>query len=328
MSVIRAFLVIQLLVHAAVVKAQTLEPITKPITLYVAGTAGGGIDLYARLLARRMASHIAGNPIVVVQDMPGAGGIRAAAFLANVAPKDGTALTMFPGGPLLEPLLGARNPGYDMSQFNWIGSMSRDVSVCISWSTSRFKTLQDVMDREMVLAGTGAGSETDTHPVALNAVLGTKFRVITGYQGSKETFLAMENGEVQGRCGLTYSALRAAKPDWLRDVKVNVLIQVARAKSAELPDVPVVMDLLSNPEDKQVFELLTLGTIVARPVALPPGAPKSRIETLRHAFDLTMKDPEFVADASKIQADIMRRAYETPRAVVERAKKYIAPINK
>ena len=198
----------------------------KGITIYVAGTAGGGIDLYARWLARYLGRHVPGSPAVNVQLMPGAGGIRAASFLADTAPKDGTALATFSGGPLLEPLIGPRDHGYDASKFAWIGAISRDISMCIGWKDGPFRTLDDARKREMVLAGTGAGSDTDTYPVLLNEILGTKFRVITGYLGSKESFMAIESGETNGRCGMTWSALKAAKPDWLRDGKLSFLLQL------------------------------------------------------------------------------------------------------
>jgi tripartite-type tricarboxylate transporter receptor subunit TctC len=233
------------------VLAQPTETISKQIIIYVAGTAGGGIDLYARFLARYFGKHIPGNPTVVVQDMPGAGGIRTANFIAQAAPRDGTAIGTFPGGPLIEPLVGARTLDYDMSKFYWIGAISRDVSVCFALGTTPFKTIDDAKAREMVIAGTGAGSETDTLPLVLNDTLGTKFKVITGYLGSKETLLAMENGEVHGRCGMTYSSLRVAKPDWLRDKMVNILVQLGRQKSNDLPNVPLISDLLSNTEDKR-----------------------------------------------------------------------------
>ena len=319
--------------------AQKPETIDKPLSIYVAGTAGGGIDLYARFLARHLGRHIPGNPSVIVQDMPGAGGIRAATFLAQVAPRDGTTLATFPGGPLIEPLIGTHNARYDSNKFNWVGAISRDVSLCISWSDSPFKTIDDVKKQEMVLAGTGVSSETDTHPPALNATLGTKFRVITGFQGSKETFLAIERGEVHGRCGMTYSALLAARPDWLRDRKVAVLLQLAQVKSPALPDVPLVMDLLPRADDKQLFELLTIGTILGRPFALPPGTPEGKVALLRRAFNETMKDPEFLADGKKMQADIsptpgedvqaiIARAYATPKAVVDHAKRLVTPVTR
>jgi tripartite-type tricarboxylate transporter receptor subunit TctC len=316
--------------------AQSPNAITKPVSIYVAGTAGGGVDLYARLLGRYIGHHIEGNPVVDVQDMPGAGGIRAANFLAESAPKDGTAIATYPGGPLTEPLIGARNPGYDMSQFQWLGAISRDVSVCISWKAGPFKTIQDAMKQEMIVAGTGAGSETDTFPVVLNAVLGTKFRLITGYLGTKETFLAIENGEVNGRCGLTYSSLKTARPDWIRDDKINVLLQLALEKSTELPGVPLALDLIPKPDDKKLLELLMIGTVVGRPFAAPPGTPLGKVENLRRAFAETMQDPAFLAEAATMQAEIsptpgvqvqkiVADVYTTPKPIIDRAKALLNP---
>ena len=327
------------LLAAWLTPAAAQETITKPITVYVAGTAGGGIDLYARLLGRHLGKHIPGNPAVNVQDMPGAGGIRAANFLAESAPKDGTAITTFPGGPLIEPLVGARNPGYDMSKFGWIGAISRDVSLCIAWAGGPFKTIDDAKSREMVLAGTGAGSETDTYPLLLNDTLGTKFRLITGYLGTKETFMAIESGEVNGRCGLSLSSLQASKPDWLRDHKVNVLLQLGFEKKPEAGDAPLIFDLLKNEADKQLFTLFLTGTAIGRPFATPPGTPQGKIDILRRAFDETMKDPEFLADGKTMMADIsptsgadtqalIAKVYATPKDVVERAKKLITPAAK
>ena len=163
---------------------------------------------------------------------------------------------MFPGGPLIEPLIGARNPGYNMNEFRWLGAISRDVSVCISWGESRFKSIQDMKEHEMIVAGTGAASDTDIFPIVLNSVLKTKLKVITGYLGSRETMLAIESGEVHGRCGLTYSSLKAAKPDWIRDGKINILLQMGLAKSDELPNVPTASELLTSEEDRQLVELL------------------------------------------------------------------------
>ena len=321
------------LAAASPVLAQQGETMPKTITIYVAGTAGGGIDLYARMLGRHLGKYIPGNPTINVQDMPGAGGIRAANFIADSAPKDGGAMGTFPGGPLAEPLIGARNPGYDMSQFQWIGAISRDVSLCISWKGTPFKSLDDARKAEMIVAGTGAGSETDSIPLILNDVLKTKFRVVTGYLGTKETFMAIESGEAHGRCGLTFSSLKASKPDWLRDVKINIMLQMGLEKSPELPNVPLASDLLS-PEDKQVLELVTMGTAVGRPFAAPPGTPPARVQILRRAFDAALKDPALLEEGRLIQAEIsptpgeevqkiIARLYATPRPVVERAKKLL-----
>jgi tripartite-type tricarboxylate transporter receptor subunit TctC len=329
-------LVILAMLGATPSQAQSPDAITKPVSIYVAGSAGGGLDLYARLLGRHIGPHIEGHPVIDVQDMPGAGGIRAANFLAVTAPKDGTAITTFAGGPLAEPLIGARNPGYDMSEFQWIGTISHDVSLCISWKGGPFNTIQDVMQREMTVAGTGAGSETDTFPVVLNAVLGTKFKLVTGYPGTQETFLAMENGEVNGRCGLTYSSLKSTKPDWIRDHKINILLQIALEKSPELPDVPLAHDLIQKPDDEKLLGLIMIGTVSGHPFAAPPGTPAGKVENLRRAFAATVQDPAFLADAASLKAevspmlgqkvqDVVADAYATPKPIIERAKALINP---
>ena len=315
--------------------AQT-DTIDKPVTTYVAGTAGGGIDLLGRALARHMGKYIPGNPNMVVQDMPGAGGIRAANFIAESAPRDGTAIGTFAGGPILEPLIGARNPGYDMSKFTWIGTVSKDVGVCIADARTPFKTIEDVRNKEMVVAGTGAGSETDTYPVILNAVLGTKFKLVTGYLGTKETVMAIENGEAQGRCSFAYSALKMTRPDWIRDKKINILFQLGLTKGRDLPDVPLALDYVKNDDDRQLLELMMGSMAVARPFMAPPGLSPARAATLRRAFDATMKDPAFLAEAQQMSLDvepttgeeaqqIVAKMYATPPAVIERAKKLLTP---
>ena len=312
------------------------ETIDRPMTIYVAGTAGGGVDLYARLVSRHIGRHVPGKPTVTVQVMPGAGGIRAANYLAEQAPRDGTAIATFAGGPILEPLIGARNPGYDMSAFTWIGAATKDIGVCMSWGTTPFKSIDDVRRQQMVVAGTGAGSETDTWPIILNEVLGTRFKLVTGYLGSQETILAIERGEAHGRCVFSHSALKIAKPDWLRDKKINVLVLTALESSPEFSGVPAVVDLVTKPEDRQLLELMVGPGAMARPFVAPPALPAGKATVLRRAFDATMLDPEFRAEAARLQADLapttgkavqelVARIYATPRPVVERVKKLFAP---
>ena len=316
--------------------ATAQDSIDRPITVYVAGTAGGGIDLYARLVSRHIGRHVPGKPTVTVQVMPGAGGIRAANFLAEQAPRDGTAIATFAGGPILEPLIGARNPGYDMSAFTWLGAITKDIGLCMAWGTTPFKTIDDVKRQQMVVAGTGAGSDTDTWPIVLNEVLGTRFKLVTGYLGSQETILAIERGEAHGRCVFSHSALKIAKPDWLRDHKINVLVLTAVEKSPDFPGVPAVVDLVSKPEDRQLLELMVGPGAMARPFVAPPGLPASKATLLRRAFDATMQDPEFRAEAARLQADLaptagedvqklVARLYATPRPVIDRVKKLLAP---
>jgi tripartite-type tricarboxylate transporter receptor subunit TctC len=326
--------VLLLLAGAQPLAAQ--DAIDRPMTIYVAGTAGGGIDLYARLVSRHIGRHIPGKPSVTVQVTPGAGGIRAANFLAEQAPRDGTAIATFAGGPILEPLIGARNPGYDMSAFTWIGAITKDIGLCIAWAATPFKTIEDVRRQQMVVAGTGAGSETDTWPVVLNEVLGTRFKLVTGYLGTQETILAIERGEAHGRCVFSYSALKIAKPDWLRDKKINVLALTALEPHPDFPGVPAAVDLVSKPDDRQLLELMVGPGAMARPFVAPPALPANKAALLRRAFDATMQDAEFRAEAARLQADLapttgedvqklVARLYATPRPVIERAKKLFAP---
>ena len=312
------------------------DTIDRPIVIYVAGSAGGGIDLYARLVARHIGQHIPGNPAVTVQDVPGGGGIKAANDLAKLAPHDGTVMATFSSGPILEPLTGERNPGYRMNEFTWIGAVTKDVSLCVSWGQSPFKTIDDVEQQKMIVAVTGAAGESDLWPKVVNDMIGTKFNMVIGYPGTQETLLAMENGEVQGRCGWSWSSLKAAKPDWLRDKKINLLIQIGLQKGAELPNVPYIYDLVSKQEDRQLLDLLVGPSGMFRAFAAPPGLPADTATLLRRAFDATMEDPEFLAEAQKIEADIspttgedvqklVAHIYATPKPVIDRAKKLLNP---
>jgi tripartite-type tricarboxylate transporter receptor subunit TctC len=314
--------------------ATAQQSIDRPINIYIAGTAGGGIDLYARVVARYFGRHVPGNPAVNVQIMPGAGGIRAANFLARQAAKDGTAITTFAGGPILEPLIGSRKTDYDSSQLTWIGAVTKDVGLCVAWGASPFKTIKDAQREQMIVAGTGAGSDTDTWPVILNELIDTKFKLVTGYQGTQETVIAIERGEAHGRCTFSYSALKTAKPDWLRDKKINILVQLAFERHGDFASVPLIYDLVNKPDDRQLLDLMIGPSAMARPFAAPPGLPAPIATTLRRAFDATMKDPAFIADARKIHAEILptsgenvqnlvAKLYATPKPVVARVKKFL-----
>jgi tripartite-type tricarboxylate transporter receptor subunit TctC len=319
---------------ALAIPARAQETFDKPITIYVAGTAGGGIDLVGRALGRHLGKYLPGKPSVVVQDMPGAGGIRAANFLAETAPRDGSAMGVFAGGPIIEPLIGARSPGYDMSRFNWVGATAKDVGLCVVTAASPFKTIEDMRSREMIVAGTGAGSETDTFPVILNEVLKTRIKLITGYLGTKETIMAMENGEAHGRCSFALSAIKMTRPDWLTEKKITILFQLGLERSRELPDVPLVLDFVSDVADRQLLELMMGAKSVALPLVAPPGVSDARVAALRRAFDATMKDPDFLSEAARMSLDvdpttgeatqaIIAKMYATPKEVVDRAKRLL-----
>ena len=304
----------------------------KQLTILVGGTAGSGVDQSARLVARHLARHLPGNPTITVQIMGGAGGIRVVEYLLNVAARDGTVIAAMPPGPLLEPLIGARKASYSMADFTAVGAMSKDVSLCVSWHDAPVKTIEDAKRQELVVGGTGAGSNPDVFPMVLNRLLGTKFKLITGYVGSQEIALAMERKEVHGRCGWGIASVKSTRPDWLREKKLNILLQFALEKSPELPDVPLVLDLIKEPADRQLMTLLLAPLGIARPFLAPPGLPAERAAELRKAFMAAMQDEELRAEGRKIGLDdidptsgedmqkLLQQIYATPEAVVEQAR--------
>ncbi len=308
----------------------------KSITLLVGGTAGGGVDISARILARHLGKHLPGQPSVIAQVMPGAGGIRAIDHMNSAAARDGTVLALLPPGPLLEPLIGKRQAKYRMTDFTAIGAMTKELSLCVAWHASEFKTIAVAQQRQMAVAGTGAASTTDVYPVVLNELLHTKFKVITGFQGGQEATLAIERGEVDGRCGWGWSSLKAVKGDWIRDHKLNVLLQFALAKSPEFSDVPLVMDLIENETDRQAMRLLLSPLALNKPVFGPPGLPDQRVSELRAAFMAAMKDPELRAEVVKLSSEepeptdgeasqaLVSEMYATPEAAVARLRGIIS----
>jgi tripartite-type tricarboxylate transporter receptor subunit TctC len=266
--------------------------------------------------------------------MPGAGGIRMIDFMNSVAPKDGTVIGITPPGPIIEPLIGKRQASYKMSDFVSIGAMTKEVSLCISWGGSTFKTIDDAIKGQMVVAGTGAGASPDIYPVVLNEVLHTKFKVITGYQGTQETILAIERREVDGRCGWGWSSLKSAKADWVRDRKINVLLQLALAKSPNIPDSPLVMDLVKDAAERQLLTLLFGPLSINKPFFGPPGMAAERTADLRKAFADAMNDPELRAEVIKLTGEdleptagedmqkLVAQMYATPEAVAHRLRDF------
>ncbi len=315
------------------VSAQSPDPLAsfyagKQINLVIGFSPGGGYDAYARVLARHMGKHIRGNPKIIVKNMPGAGGTVAANYVFNVSPKDGSELGLFAGNVAIDPLLGGAPVKYDARKFGWLGSPYSDTSLCVAWHTAPFRTIADTLQNEMV---TGAfGNAGTDFPTALNNVVGTKMKLIKGYPGSNAVKLALERGEVQGGCGFGYDSLRATSPDWLKEKKVHLLVQIALRKDPRLPEVPFVMDLAKSPEDRQILQLIFGWLHVSRPIAAPPDVPADRLAALRRAFNDTMQDPEFRADAEKIEIDLdplpgeeierfLEELYRTPKPVIERA---------
>jgi tripartite-type tricarboxylate transporter receptor subunit TctC len=276
----------------------------KQVSLFIGYSAGGGYDTYARVLARHIGKHIPGNPTVVPQNMPGAGSLTLANFLYNIAPKDGSAFGTIGRGLAMEPLLGGAGTRFEATRYGWIGSLNSEVSICASWHTSSVKSVDDMRTQELIVGGTGSGSDTDTFPIALRQLLGLDIRLIAGYPGGNDVLLAMERGEVDGRCGWSWATVVATRPDWLAEHKVNVLLQLALEQHPDLPDVPLVMDLARNEDERMAMELIFARQVMGRPYLAPPGMPPERLEALRRAFDATTTDPEFLADAARIDLEL------------------------
>ena len=265
--------------------------------------------------------------------MQGRGRSVAANHLYNVSPKDGSELGLIAGSAALEPMFAARPTQFDGQKFTWIGSANDEPGVCFAWHTSGFTTAQELFDKQLLIGASGT-SNLD-FPLALNAVLGTRMKLVRGYNGTSSIMLAMERGEVAGMCGMVYAGLVAAHPDWLRDKKVRTLLQIGLQRNARMGDVPFVMDFAKNEDDKRVLRLIVGWTIMGRPFLAPPGVPEDRKAALRAAFDATMKDAAFLDDAARMRLDItpitggeierfLQDIYSTPKPLVDRAAKILA----
>jgi tripartite-type tricarboxylate transporter receptor subunit TctC len=309
----------------------------KSIQLIIASESGGGFDTYSRALARSLPKHILGQPSIVVQYMPGATGIVAANHLYNIAAKDGTVIGAISNSNLLEPLFGNKNAKYDPQKFSWLGSMGRQRAICVTWHTSPIKSWDDAKARVVNVSATGATSNNATLPRLLNHLTGTQFKVIIGYSTSGMR-LAMEKGEVEGICGLSYQTLIASAPQWFADKHLNIIGQLGIGDSPFLPGVPNVLDLVRDKADHEAMTLLVLPQEMGRPHVAPPGIPADRLQILRKAFDETMKDPDFLAEAEKMKMIIepmtggemetlIKQAYSTPKPITARAVEMIATGN-
>ncbi len=301
------------------------------VAVYIPAGIGGGYDAYARLASRHLGRFLPGNPAIVPRNMPGAGGVIVANYLYTVAPKDGSAIALFMAGAPFEPLFGNVQAKYDPLQFNWIMSLNRLVNIGIFWHEAPVRTMQDFFKQEVLVGSSGGGdSSTEVYPNLLNLLAGTRFKVVAGYKGNGESMLAMERNEVHGIVGTELSSLRATRPDWIRDKKVRIVVQINLSKSDDLLDVPSGLDLVKDAEGRKVFELLLARQEYGRPFALPPGTPPDIVATFRQAFAAMAKDEAFLKDAAKMRADIdlgsgdavaglYAKTYGSPRPLVERA---------
>jgi len=302
----------------------------KNVTLVIGYSVGGGYDLYGRLVARHLGKYIPGQPNIVPQNREGAGSMRAALYIYGAAPKDGTVIGTFSRSMAVAPLL--QEAAFDASKFSWLGSVSTDVNVCMTWHTSAVKTWDDMLTKPAKIGGLGAGADPDIFALMFKNVFGAKFQLVSGYPGTNDVALAMERGEVDGMCGLSWSTVKTRHGDWLAGKKVHIPVQAGLHKESDIPDVPLVMDLVKTPEQTQIVRLILASQEMARPFAAPPGIPEDRRRALVEAFDKTMKDPDFLAEAAKMKADVnpvtaaaieglLAEVYKTPKDVIAKAAK-------
>jgi tripartite-type tricarboxylate transporter receptor subunit TctC len=303
----------------------------KTVNVLIGYAPGGAYDLSARVLARHMGRHIPGAPTMLPKNMPGAGSLLVANYLYSIAPKDGTEFGIFGRTVPIDPLLGTQGTQFDALRFTWLGSISNEVSTCVAWHTARVKSATDLLSHELTVGAAGAASPSAVFPNLFNSVLGTRFKVINGYPSSAQSLTAMEQGELGGFCAWGWVPMQAIKGDWLRDGKFTVLFQIGLHKHPDHMDVPLVLELAKTPEQRQVLEFVVAPQTFARPFAAPPGLPADRAAALRAAFDATVRDPVFVAEAEKLKLEpelvtaaeiesLLKALYATPAPVVARAR--------
>lgn len=301
------------------------------VTIVVGFGAGGLYHITSQVIAQHMGKYLPGNPTIVVQNKPGSGGLVAANYIANVAPKDGSQLAVLGGGNVLEPLFGSEGAQFDPRKLVWLGTIDTAVNLCAVWHTVPVNNLQDAMKREVIAGSTGRGSRTTTYPSALNATLGTKFKIVAGYPGGNELTNALEKGEVESYCGVSYSALVTRSSDWLRDKKLRFIGQLGYQAIPETPEAPLVLDLMKNQRDKDAMSVLLIDTLIAWPMVAPAGMPKDVETNLRQAYMKTLNDPEFRKEMAKIKFDVnpvagerleaeINRIYSLPKDIIQYAK--------
>jgi len=318
---------------ATIAHAQTPEQFYKgrQLTMIVYSGTGSAYDFYARLLVRHMVNHIPGKPTFIVQNMQGAGGLKAIEYLYRIAPKDGSVMGTIGRGLAFEPVLGKNEIRYDPLQFTWLGSMNREATLAMSWHTSKVKTYEDLKKTELLVPGTGAGADSEIIPLAFNSLAGTKFKIIAGYKDTTDGALAMERGELDGLAYWSWSAVVAAHPDWVPEKKINVLFHTGTEVIPEIRDVPLIRNLVTNPTDKKALEFMLAREILGRPFLAPPALPADRAAALRAAFVATLRDPEFIKDAKRSNLEtnlvpgeevdaVLKEATNAPPEVIKRVK--------
>ena len=305
----------------------------RTINVLIGVNVGGGYDFEARLIARFMRAHIPGNPILVPQNMIGAGGIKMANYLYSIAPQDGTAIGMFPDTLVAAQAVGTDGVQYDANKFSWLGSITTSPVTLATWHSTGVRSIDDARKQELVVAASNKGAITYTFPHMLNELLGTKFKIVSGYQGNSTMTIAMERGEVQGVTN-SWDSWKSFNGSWVQEQKIKVLVQT-EPKAKDLADVPSVLELARNERDKAVIALIVSGDALGKPMATTPNVPPERVQALREAFDATLKDPAFIEAAAAARVEInpisgltlqatVGKVLATPKDIAERARAIIA----
>ena len=276
----------------------------KTVTLAIGYSAGGGYDLYARLLARYMGKYIPGHPTIVPQNMPGAGSLKAAKYLYEIAPKDGSVFGTFSRSMPLAPVEGMEGATFDSRRFTWLGSMAKDVTMCVTSDKSGIRSWGDALKTEFAVGGEGQGSDPDVFANVIKNVYGAKAKLVTGYPGTAEMFLAVERGELAGLCGVSYSTIMGRWAEPLKQGQLHIIVQGGLEKHPELPDVPNMLDLAADGHQKTLMRLILAPQAMARPFAAPPDIPAERAKALRDAFAAALQDPDLIAEAQQQKIDI------------------------
>ena len=292
----------------------------KQVTFLVGSDPGGGYDLLARLVARHLGRFIPGNPNIIVENMPGAGSVLLSNRVYNIAPKDGTVIGLVQRGVLISQLTGQPGVHYDLGKFNWIGSVTAETSLVTTWQTTPIKSLKDAQEHEVIVGGTGRTSDTEAAARLLNAVAGTKFKIVSGYPGTSDVLLALERGELEGVVDLSWAEIKAKNAEHLASKRFTFLAQNALVKSPELPDVPLALDYVRNAADRPVAELFYAVKSIARPILSAPGIPPERVAALRNAFDAMVADPDFMADARKNKLDLLPAEHTAIERFIDETK--------
>ena len=302
----------------------------KSVTIYVGYDAGGGYDQYARLLARHLGRFVPGHPTMLVKNMPGAGSMNALNYIYNAAPKDGTAMATFGPEVAFEPLRGGEGVKFDTLRLTWVGSMNRQVGLIAMRADSGIKTVLDARARPVAVGASGPASQSNLNPQVFNAFLGTRFKVITGYPGTKDITLAIERNELEGIAGWSWDSLKLERPGWRSDPSINLVMQLSDRRHPEISDVPNLYDYVDKPDDKAVLELIFGHQLLGRPFAMPPEVPEARTAAMRRAFDETMRDDTFLAEAASTRLEIdvvggadiaahVARMFAMPKPLIEKA---------